>query len=175
MRIILADTPLLLNAAAALFREYANSLPFSLDYQGFEIELANLPGKYAPPAGAILLADVRNRFAGCVALRPLPDPPSWLPGSICEMKRFYVQPSARGLGVGKALVAAVLDRARNANYAAMVLDTSADMAAAQHVYQAAGFIPCDRYNTDPDPTTRYFIRDLAPPTQPTQQHHFHHT
>ena len=170
MRIIPADTPLLLNAAASLFREYANSLPFSLDYQGFELELASLPGKYAPPGGAILLADVRNRFAGCLALRPFPDPPAWLPPKTCEVKRFYVQPSARGIGVGRALVAAILEQARHAGYSAMILDTSAEMAAAQHVYQSAGFVPCERYNDDPDPTTRYFRCDIAPAARP-QTHH----
>src|SRR6478672_110087 len=90
----------------ALFREYAASLPFTLDFQGFDRELAELPGPYAPPRGALLLA----RGAGCVGLRPLDD-------ATCELKRLYVRPPARGTGLGRRLVEAIVAEARRLGYA----------------------------------------------------------
>lgn len=144
-----ADRPPLLAKAGELFLEYARSLPFSLEYQGFAEELASLPGKYAPPTGAILIAALRDVPAGCIAIRPHA-------AGECEIKRFYVKPSARGLGIGHQLLAAAIDRARAIGYSSICLDSSADMLAARRTYKAAGFKPCERYNDDPDPTTVYY-------------------
>jgi GNAT superfamily N-acetyltransferase len=90
----------------ALFREYADSLGVDLCFQDFETELATLPGAYAPPAGALLLAEQTGVAVGCAALRPL-EPPT-----IAELKRLYVQPAARGSGLGRTLTEAVLELAR---------------------------------------------------------------
>ncbi|MBL8759972.1 MAG: GNAT family N-acetyltransferase [Phycisphaerae bacterium] len=156
--IVDAHAPPFLTAAGELFLEYARGLPFSLEYQGFSQELASLPGKYAPPLGAILLALDRPTLPssrepraalGCVALRP------HKPGE-CELKRFYVRPEARGRGLGHLLASAAVQRARSLGYRSICLDSSEDMHAARRVYEAAGFKPCDRYNDDPDPTTVYY-------------------
>lgn len=149
-----ADRQPLLAAAAKLFLEYAQSLPFSLEYQGFSGELAGLPGKYAPPTGAILLAVERDRALGCIAIRPHT-------AGECEIKRFYVTPDARGRGIGHLLLSAAVRRASDLGYRSICLDSSQDMRAARRTYEAAGFRPCDRYNDDPDPSTVYYRLALA--------------
>ncbi len=147
--IVDADREPLLSAAARLFIEYAQSLPFSLEYQGFSGELAGLPGKYAPPTGAILLAVDADRPLGCIAIRPHT-------ACECEIKRFYVTPDARGRGIGHQLLSAAVRRASGLGYRSICLDSSQDMRAARRTYEVAGFRPCDRYNDDPDPTTVYY-------------------
>lgn len=128
-----ASTPDDLAVIATLFRAYADGLPVDLAYQDFAAELAGLPGKYAPPHGALLLArDGSGQALGCVALRPLGN-------GLCEMKRLYVAPAARGTGLGRALMRAVIATARRLGYRAMRLDTLSDMTAAQAMYAAAGF------------------------------------
>jgi len=129
-----------LDDARALFRAYAASLPIDLGYQGFATELATLPGAYAAPAGALLLArDREARAIGCVALRPLSPP------SVCEMKRLFVSPAARGLGLGRALMAAILAAAERLGYSEIRLDTLPTMTAAIAMYRAAGFGPVAPY------------------------------
>jgi ribosomal protein S18 acetylase RimI-like enzyme len=123
-----------LRAAADLFRDYAASLPIDLGYQDFEAELAGLPGKYAPPDGALLLArGEAGRVLGCVALRPIP------PEGCCEMKRLYLRPAARGLGLGRALAEAAIGAARTRGYGELRLDTLATMQAALGLYEQIGF------------------------------------
>src|SRR5438552_12505620 len=99
-----------------LFVEYAQSLGFSLCFQGFDQELAGLPGDYAPPAGRLLLLTLANDAAGCVALHRID-------GSICEMKRLYVRLQFRGKGVGKILAERVIAEARKIGYTKLRLDT----------------------------------------------------
>jgi ribosomal protein S18 acetylase RimI-like enzyme len=131
---ITAFAPADLAAITQLFRAYAASLPIDLGYQGFDGELAALPGKYAPPAGALLIArDANGAALGCVAMRPLDDP------GLCEMKRLYVTPQGRGRGLGKALARAIIDAARAAGHREMRLDTLASMHEAQALYRALGF------------------------------------
>ena len=126
-----------------LFRAYAHSLPIDLGYQGFEAELAALPGKYGPPAGALLIARAPDGGAiGCVAMRPLET-------GICEMKRLWVQPEARGLGLGGALIAAIVGAARAAGYETMRLDTLPTMRAAIAMYARAGFKEIAAYYPTP--------------------------
>jgi GNAT superfamily N-acetyltransferase len=139
-----AATPDDIGSVRALFREYAASLPFSLCFQGFEDELATLPGKYAAPAGRLLLAfDGPERApVGCIALRPLQ-------AGICEMKRLFVRPSHRSRGLGRLLCQRLIEEARVAGYRTMRLDTSADMIPAQRLYASLGFRPIPRYNDDP--------------------------
>jgi ribosomal protein S18 acetylase RimI-like enzyme len=144
-----------IDSIAGLFREYAASLGFSLDYQDFESELAALPGKYAPPQGALLLARVEGEAAGAVALRRLG------PGT-CEMKRLYVRPRHRGerLGngqsIGRSLAYRIVDAARAAGYRRLRLDTIGDrMEAAIKLYRSMGFVEIAPYYQSPVPGTVY--------------------
>lgn len=125
---------------AQLFRDYAATLPISLDYQGFEAELATLPGRYGEPNGVILLATDRAEVpVGCVALRPLATE-GW-----CEMKRLYVAPSMRGMGLAKGLVSAVIGYAEEVGYREMRLDTLDSMTPAITLYRSFGFEFCPPY------------------------------
>jgi putative acetyltransferase len=145
--------------AAELMREYVASLPFPLDYQGFDAEVAALPGKYAEPAGCILLAWMREHAepVGCIALRAL-DVSGYRAGDhrpACEMKRMYVRPAARGCGAGRVLALELIARARDAGYAMMKLDTERTFVAATALYQSLGFLEIERYNDDPQPETMW--------------------
>lgn len=175
LQIHVADSPAHRDAARTLFAEYAASLPDSaqrsLRHQGFDAELANLPGKYAPPGGTILLASAIEagqppQWLGVVALRPL-DPSGLRPNDptpICEMKRLYVRPAARGLGAGRALCEQLLAAAAAAGYRMMKLDTESDFAAAIGLYRSLGFIEIPRYNDDPEASTVWMGKAL--PVQP---------
>jgi len=120
----------------ALLREYETDTGTSLCFQNFAAELAGLPGDYAAPGGAMILAREPGGegLVGCVALRPVPG----RPGS-CEMKRLYVRAGARGSGLGRTLALAVMAEARRIGYARMCLDTLPSMSAAQDLYRALGF------------------------------------
>ena len=132
-----------------LFCEYARWLGFSLAYQGFEEELAGLPGKYAQPAGRLLLARAGGAVAGAVALRPLES-------GVCEMKRLYVRPAFRGERIGEALIERVIAEARAIGYRAMRLDTIVGkMPAAMALYRARGFVDIPAYYASPIPGTAY--------------------
>ncbi len=137
-----------------LMQEYQTRLGVDLCFQGFEAELKGLPGDYAAPGGRLLLASINGSAIGCVALRALD-------GSRCEMKRLFVRPAGRGLGVGRALVTRVMDEARAIGYAEMVLDTLPTMAEAQALYHAFGFRDISPYRVNPIPGTRYLGCSLA--------------
>ncbi|MDR3452527.1 MAG: GNAT family N-acetyltransferase [Rhodoferax sp.] len=141
----------------AIFREYAASLKVDLCFQGFDAELASLPGEYAGPHGALLLALVDGEPAGCCALRALGavDYPN-----ACEMKRLYVRKAFRGLGLGRQLAGAMLDCARRAGYACILLDTLDDMEAARTLYGELGFKEIPPYYHNPIPGAHYLKADL---------------
>jgi ribosomal protein S18 acetylase RimI-like enzyme len=145
-----------LSAAASLFRAYAASLPIDLAYQDFEAELAALPGKYAPPSGALLLARWADGEAiGCVALRAIE------PEGCCEMKRLYVSPEGRGLGLGRALVTAILAEAVQLGYREIRLDTLPTMTGALALYRKAGFEPAAPYYDTPIAGTVFLAKRLS--------------
>lgn len=121
-----------------------------LAYQDFDAELADLPGKYAPPAGEILLAwGAEEKPIGCVALRPLGEP------GVCEMKRLFVAPAGRGEGLGRMLVAAIIEVARERGHHTLWLDTLPTMHAAQALYRSLGFAPASPYYDSPVPCTLF--------------------
>ncbi len=120
--------------ARALFKEYASSLGHEFSLQDFARELAELPGAYAPPDGALLLARWDGRLAGCVALRPLG-------GGVCQMRRLFVRHQFRGKGLGKRLALEVIEAARGAGHTVMRLEVSPWMVEAIAMYRAMGFQP----------------------------------
>ncbi len=155
MPITPASFPTDVPAITQLLRAYAASLPIDLGYQGFDGELAALPGKYAPPHGALLLARDDNGAAlGCVAMRPLDEP------GVCEMKRLYVAPVGRGRGLGRALAQAIIETARAAGYREMRLDTLASMTEAQALYRALGFTEIGAYYATPIENTVFMSLKL---------------
>ena len=137
-----------------LFLEYAASLGFSLCFQNFDKELADLPGDYAPPSGRLLLAEISGQGAGCVALHALSP-------EICEMKRLYVRPEFRGKKLGRALVDHVIVEARAIGYRCMRLDTVASkMAEAVAMYRGIGFKEIEPYCENPMPSALYMELEL---------------
>ncbi len=140
-----------------IFQEYADSLEVDLDFQGFESEIAELPGEYAPPRGQILLALVDGAIAGCCALRPIDD--CDYPNA-AEMKRLYVRKAFRGFGLGRQLADAILDAARRQGYAHVLLDTLDDMESARALYNDLGFESIDPYYHNPIPGAHYLKVDL---------------
>lgn len=143
-------------AARELFVEYAHSLGIDLCFQGFEQELATLPGAYAPPQGRLLLAATPAEYLGCVALRHRP----MIEEHSCEMKRLYVRPQARGRGLGRALAERIIAEAREIGYARIVLDTLATMDAALGLYHSLGFRETAPYYDNPIPEARYLALTL---------------
>lgn len=141
------------DAARALFLEYAAWLQEDLCFQGFEQELATLPGKYAPPDGRLFLACCDGTPIGCVAVRRF-DAESG------ELKRLYVQPDHRGHGIARALGAAAIDAARATGYRRVVLDTLDRMTAARALYAAAGFREISAYYANPIPGAQFMERVL---------------
>ena len=138
-----ATLPEHIEEARSLFLEYGGSLGFSLCFQSFEEELKNLPGAYGPPTGRLVLARYRDQAAGCVALRKLE-------AGICEMKRLYVRPGDRGLGLGRMLVERVIAEARAIGYERMRLDTIASaMKDAIALYRRMGFVDIAPYSSIP--------------------------
>jgi putative acetyltransferase len=137
-----------------LFLEYAGSLSFGLEFQDFERELAGLPGDYAPPVGALLLARVSGTPAGCVALRRIE-------AGTAELKRLYVRPGHRGLGLGRLLAEAVVEHARELEYQRLRLDTAPEMAAAHELYRRLGFREIEAYRDNPIAGARFLELDLT--------------
>ena len=153
-----------LKATISLFYEYAKSIGIDLSYQSFDDEMANMPGKYSPPTGELLLArDSSGKAIGCGALRPLDFV------GICEIKRLYVAPIGRGTGIGKALTGVIIETAVKLGYSEMRLDTLPTMAAAINMYQGLGFVDIPAYYSIPTEGpgfpegTRFLSLDLRQP------------
>ena len=152
-------------SARRLFEAYAASLAVDLCFQGFGAELAGLPGEYAPPRGRLLLARGADADVGCVALRPLRDNGDSrvdaAPVDIGEVKRLYVDPAARGCGLGRSLMDAVIAQARGTGYRELRLDTLATMGEARALYTSLGFRECEAYCDNPLPGTAWMALGLA--------------
>jgi putative acetyltransferase len=141
-----------------ILRDYANSLDFDLCFQGFEEELAGLPGAYAQPGGLMLLALIDGAVAGCGAFRSLPD--ADYPNA-CEMKRLFVRPAFRRFGLGRILAQQLMDRATEAGYSSMLLDTLDDMEAARGLYESLGFVDVPPFYFNPIPGAHYLKAELG--------------
>jgi putative acetyltransferase len=144
-----ATSPTDIAAAKQLCLDYARSLDFSLCFQDFDREMAEFPGAYAPPKGALLLAKHGGKPVGVVALRALAGP-------VCEMKRLYVAPEGRRLGAGRQLTEAIIAAGRRLGYRAMRLDTvEHSMGAAIALYRRLGFRDIPPYTVNPQPDVLY--------------------
>ncbi|MFZ0277428.1 MAG: GNAT family N-acetyltransferase [Candidatus Sulfotelmatobacter sp.] len=149
-----AESPAQISQARELFLEYAQSLGFSLCFQNFEKELAELPGDYAPPEGRLLLAECEGQLAACVALHKL-EP------RICEMKRLYLRPQFRGKGLGRALAERIIAEARQIGFQRMRLDTVEPvMKDAVAMYRKLGFKGIAPYRPNPIAGAMYMELEL---------------
>jgi putative acetyltransferase len=155
MRIFQANTEEDIHHARTLFEEYAAGVGISLCFQNFDRELANLPGDYTPPDGRLLLATENDQLAGCIALRKLGE-------GVCEMKRLFIRPAYRGTGLGRVLVAAIIDEARQLGYTQMRLDTlPGRMDQAIALYRSVGFVEIEPYYESPIEDAKYMQLELA--------------
>lgn len=146
-----------MDAVREIFREYAGTLSVDLCFQDFDAELRNLPGDYAAPRGHLVLAFAEQQLAGCCALRPL-DGVDY--ANACEMKRLYVRPAHRGLGLGRKLAEAIMDAGRLAGYDCILLDTLDDMEAARALYEELGFEEVPPYYHNPIAGAHYLKAPL---------------
>lgn len=157
LQLITPSTATELEAARQIIREYAAQLQVDLCFQGFEAELAELPGEYAEPRGALLLAEQNGEPVGCCALRPL-DTVDY--ANACEIKRLYVKQGLRGTGLGRQLTETILDAARRAGYDCVLLDTLDEMESARTLYQDLGFEEIPPYYHNPIEGAHYLKVNL---------------
>ena len=160
IEIVAVHTAAHLQATRELMLEYAHSLNVDLCFQNFDAELAGLPGDYAQPAGALLLALVGGEPAGCVAMRPLRESDHV---NACEMKRLYVRRAFRKFGLGRRLAQELMDMATQAGHSCMLLDTLDDMEAARSLYETLGFYEIPPYYFNPIAGAHYLKVDLDSP------------
>ena len=157
IRLVAATDPEHLDQTRAIFRDYAASLNIDLCFQNFDAELRELPGDYAAPYGHLLLAFVNQELAGCGAFRRIGDVDY---ANACEMKRLYVRPAFRSLGLGRLLAQALFDEAQRAGYSVMLLDTLDDMEAARGLYASLGFTEIPPYYFNPIAGAHYLKAEL---------------
>jgi ribosomal protein S18 acetylase RimI-like enzyme len=150
-----AETKTDIDEVRMIFREYEKWLGFDLCFQGFEQELAELPGKYSPPDGRLLIAESNGKIAGVVAMRNLG-------GGICEMKRLYVRERFRGQNLGETLISRIIAEAKDEGYSAMRLDTyPPKMKKAVDLYRSHGFVEIERYYDNPNSGTLFMELNLT--------------
>jgi GNAT superfamily N-acetyltransferase len=153
MRLLQATTPREWDEAQRLVREYAASLNVDLSFQNFDHELQHFTTEYAPPTGAFILAEDAGHYAACIGLRQFAE-------GIGEIKRLYVMPAARGLGLGRLLVERIIVVAREVGYGSLLLDTLPFMKEAQSLYVALGFKPTAPYRYNPVAGSAFLRLDL---------------
>ena len=161
-RTVLASDSESVESARSLFREYSNSLDFSLCFQGFDEELAGLPGEYSPPTGRLFLATLDGNLAGCTALRRID-------GNICEMKRLYLRPEFRGKGIGRQMTVEIIRAAQEMGYTLIRLDTVPAMKEAISLYRSMGFVEIEPYRENPMPGALFMERVLSAAKRTTIQ------
>jgi ribosomal protein S18 acetylase RimI-like enzyme len=158
-QLVEADTTAQFEAARILIQEYAEQIHVLMDvdlsFQNFDAELDRLPHMYGPPSGCLLLASSDGEWAGCCALRRLDQ-------GVCEMKRLYVRPSARGANLGRRLAQYIVAKAGALGYRWMVLDTLEDMIAAQTLYRSLGFRETRPYYPNPMAGVTYMELIISP-------------
>lgn len=155
MTIILrARFPADVHEVISIFREYVASPTVSLDFQDYESEFVDLPGKYAEPDGRVLLAWQQSAVVGCAALRRVNS-------ATCELKRVYVRPGARGNSIGRQLVEHMIREARGERYSTMCLDVLPEFVAAQQLYESIGFLPAEAVSHNPVPGTKFLAFKLS--------------
>lgn len=138
----MVDSDELIEQTRKIFREYQESIETDLCFQKFEEELASLPGKYSLPQGRLYLTFIDDEIVGCVALRPMED-------KNCEMKRLYVRPEYRGIGLGRILAEKIINDAKEIGYKKMFLDTLDTMTFAVKLYNKLGFQDSHEYCFNP--------------------------
>ncbi len=153
MRLLQATTPREWDEAQRLVREYAASLNVDLSFQNFDHELQHFTTEYAPPTGAFILAEDAGQYVACIGLRQFA-------AGIGEIKRLYVVPAARGLGLGRLLVERIIVVARETGYSSLLLDTLPFMKEAQSLYVALGFKPTAPYRYNPVAGSAFLRLDL---------------
>ncbi|MCY7314409.1 MAG: GNAT family N-acetyltransferase [Rubrivivax sp.] len=160
IELVVADGAAQMATLRTLFTEYASALAIDLCFQNFDAELATLPGEYAAPGGALLLALVDGEPAGCVAMRALPESDHV---NACEMKRLYVRRAYRRFGLGRLLTQQLMEQATQAGHSCMLLDTLDDMEAARGLYTSLGFQEVPPYYFNPIPGAHYLKVELDAP------------
>ncbi|KAF4513768.1 UNVERIFIED_CONTAM: hypothetical protein B566_EDAN011689 [Ephemera danica] len=155
IRILTARDTQAIEQVRQYFRNYAAWLGVDLSYQNFDQEMASLPGAYSVPEGRLFFAEVDGRPAGCVGVRPLPES-----DGVCEMKRLYVDPEARGHGVGNALAMAAIKVAKEIGYRKLIIDTLPSMRMAVKLYRELGFTEAPAYYKTPVEGTMFLALDL---------------
>jgi ribosomal protein S18 acetylase RimI-like enzyme len=155
VELLVAELPAEYAAGRGLFEEYAAQLGVDLCFQNFSAELERLPEMYGPPAGRLILAKDDGGYLGCVGVRALKTEPF-----DCEMKRLYVRPVARGMGLGRQLASAAITAGRELGYRRMVLDTLERMTEALSLYASLGFTEARPYYANPNHDVRYLERSL---------------
>ncbi len=153
MRLLQATTAREWDEAQRLVREYAASLNVDLSFQNFDHELQHFTTEYAPPTGAFILAEDAGQYVACIAVRQFSQ-------GVGEIKRLYVMPAARGLGLGRLLVERIIVVAREIGYSSLLLDTLPFMKEAQSLYVALGFKPTAPYRYNPVAGSAFLRLDL---------------
>jgi putative acetyltransferase len=153
MQLLQATTPREWDEAQRLVREYAASLNVDLSFQNFDHELQHFATEYAPPTGAFILAEDAGQYVACIAVRQFSQ-------GVGEIKRLYVMPAARGLGLGRLLVERIIVVAREIGYSSLLLDTLPFMKEAQSLYVAVGFKPTAPYRYNPVAGSAFLRLDL---------------